>query len=123
MYETTTTRIEQTIYPTDIKVFYEDGDPYVSYKGVAIMYGDTYEIEIPKMDMVIHAIEDICETETQYGCGPFGESQNQVATRITRHLYAVEDVVFTATPIKKKMSKKDIEKELGYKIEIVGDKE
>ena len=97
----------------DIQVFIEDGHPYIHWVGILEDENGTYEIDIPKMDVNISAIVE--ESEVVDGI-------HFPKITLSRNIYVVEDnVTFYVNCKKKKMSKKDIEKELGYKVEIKED--
>ena len=112
-----TTYVGETITPKDIKVFYEDGKPYVEYRGIVKLGNDTYEIEIPKMDMVLTALESVVEQYWSWdiASGIFAPSSISVKQNVHVH----QDINFKLKPIKKRMTKADIEKKLGHKVEIV----
>lgn len=103
------------IEPTDIKVFYEEGKPYIHYKGVLHYMGDQYAIDIPKMDMVLKTLEHV----TEYSCTFDYKTEKVTKVPVLSECHAEHEVYFTADLIKKKMSKSEIEKELGYKVDIV----
>lgn len=103
------------IEPTDIKVFYEEGKPYIHYKGVLNYMGDQYAIDIPKMDMVLKTLEHV----TEYSCTFDYKREKVIKVPVLSECHAEHEVYFTADLIKKKMSKSEIEKELGYKVDIV----
>lgn len=114
-----TSYICDTIIPTNIKVFYENKRPYISYKGIFRYGNDEYEIEIPKMDMVLQTVEAIVD---RYYAEAFDHTgscilQHQIGVR--NEFYAHHDIAYTIKRIKSKMTKEEIEKELGYKIDIV----
>lgn len=97
----------------DIKVYLEDGQPYIRWVGEYQCNGDTFEVCIPKLDVNVHAIvKDNVEMTVD-------NHVNRIPITIRRDMYATEDdVFFTVTRKERKMTKEQIEKELGYKIEI-----
>lgn len=104
----------RTLKATDIKVYVEDGEPYIYWAGEFTDKGNTYRVEIPKMDIDIDAIVEEKPIEFDIGAKP-------VIPRIAfaRQFYTVQNGVnFSITCINRRMTKKQIEKELGYNIEI-----
>lgn len=114
-----TTYIGETIVPKDIKVFYEDGKPYVEYRGIVRFGNDTYEIEIPKMDMVLTALESVVVQCYEYAQGKLGCRLTSRSVPVVQNVHAYHNINFKLKPIKKCMTKADIEKKLGHKVEIV----
>ena len=99
---------------TDIKVFVENGEPYIYWAGEFTDKGNTYRIEIPKMDINIDAIVEDRPIEFCINTDPIIPK-----VAFARQLYTVQnDVTFSITCINRRMTKKQIEKELGYNIEI-----
>jgi len=103
-------RICKPITPTSVEVFYEDGRPYIKYTGTTVTdYGLTIQVEIPKMDLVLKEVT--CECEDYYsGKARIVSSQN---------IYVKHDQWCKITPLRRTCSKEDLEKELGYKLDIV----
>ena len=98
------------IRPTDLKIYYEDSTPYLDYKGIAETNCGKVEIHFPKMGLVLNGFE--CHRETIYnGCGPSVVTMKEWLTQ--------SDEFCTIKFIEKDMTKKQIEKELGYKVNIV----
>jgi hypothetical protein len=98
----------------DVSIFLEDGQYYIRYVGVINDGSDEYELVVPKMDINVTVI-----TQSIDECSYNGF--DTVPRRITlrRNIYTDHDVsAFTIRRVKKKMTKEQIEKELGYKIEI-----
>ncbi len=99
-----------SIKPTDLKIYYEDSTPYLDYKGIAETNYGKVEIHFPKMGLVLNNFE--CHRETL--CDGFG------ASVVTMQEYSTQsDEVFTIEVLERDMTKKQIEKELGYKVNIV----
>ena len=98
----------------DVNIFVEDGQCYLRYVGIISDGDDEYELTVPKMDMNITAITQSVDEACYKG-------RDAIPRKITlrRNIYVDHDAnVFTLRRIKKKMTKEQIEKELGYKIEI-----
>ena len=98
----------------DVSIFVEDGQCYLRYVGIISDGDDEYELTIPKMDINVTAIMQSVD-EARYE----GWDKNPRSVILRRNIY-VDHVAnaFTVRRIKKKMTKEQIEKELGYKIEI-----
>ena len=99
------------VKPTDLKIYYEDSTPYLDYKGVAETDYGKVEIHIPKMGLVINELE--CNSEALYN--GFGVSV------LTTRIYSAhsERETYIITTLERDMTKDQIEKELGYKVNIV----
>ncbi len=115
--ETIQNKICEQVIPTDIRVFYEDGRPYIYYKGKVVSRYDEWEIEIPKMDMVLNTLERIVDIE--YTVSVHGDMQRR--TPVCNQFYAEHDVAYRMRIAKRKMTQRDIERELGYKVDIIGE--
>lgn len=55
------------INPTDVKVYYEGGKPYLDYKGVASTDCRKVEIHIPKMGLNLTNIENVVDVKEENG--------------------------------------------------------
>lgn len=102
----------QGIKAKDIRIFIEDGQPYVYYVGEFTDGKNQFEITFPKMSMNITAITndviDLCD------CEPFFPT-----VAFARNIYVTqEDECFYVTCKEKEMTKEEIENVLGYKIRI-----
>lgn len=115
--ETIRDRIYEHVIPTDIRVFYEDGRPYIYYKGKLASRSEEWEIEIPKMDMAINTLERV--TVVREDVNLFGQTLH--IAPVCSEFFAVHDIAYRMRKIKKKMTKQDIERELGYKVDIIGE--
>lgn len=104
--------IESPVKPVSAEIFYEDGVPYMKYKGTTYMSnGLKVMVDIPKMSLELSGIE--CATETEYHTSAI----DRVMTSYKREFFAsTEGVAFTISPISRTCSKADLEKELGYKL-------
>lgn len=98
------------IKPTDLKIYYEDNTPYLDYKGIAETNYGKVEFHFPKMALILNEVE--CNTE-MFGCGR-GESVVTMRECLTR-----SKEFFTIKTLERNMTKNQIEKELGYKVNIV----
>ena len=98
----------------NISIFVEDGQPYIHWVGEFSNGNDVYEVDIPKMDVNI----DVIVEDRPIEFDTLGHVSNPKIS-FARHFYAVQDDVEFAVACKKReMTKEQIEKELGYKINI-----
>lgn len=102
--------ITNDILPVSAEIFYEDGTPYIKYVGKTISDdGTEYKVEIDKLSLVINGLEGYSETLFN----------GRVSIPIKRQFFAnTNDVAFKLILIKRKCTIADLEKELGYKIEL-----
>lgn len=110
-------KICEQVIPTDIRVFYENEKPYVYYKGKMISESGEWEIEIPKMSMVLNTLERIIDTNDVTNAS--GNIMYRIP--VCNQFFAAHDVAYTLRSIKRKMTKSQIERSLGYSIDIVGE--
>lgn len=101
--------IAQPIKPTDVKVYYEDERLYLDYKGIVNTNFGKAEIHIPKMSLEIHEIEDSCEYYNEFTERP---------ALVKYQCFASSREFYDIKILERDMTKKEIEKELGYKINI-----
>lgn len=107
--------ISSNIQPTDVKIYFENGVPYLDYTGTCYMNdGCKYKIHIPKVGLTLTSTE--LESDTCY------DYLGHVRTILPCfQLYACGDEIFTVEVIEREVSKRQLEKELGYKINIKED--
>ena len=103
--------VDSYIHPTDVKIYYENNVPYMEYRGITKDFNnDTCEVYLRKIPLTISTIT---YTDNLY-------EPNEV--EIT--FIGLEDK-FSGIyrpefkTIEKNMTKAQIEKELGYKINII----
>ena len=110
----TTQMIFDKITPTDVRVYIEDGVPYLDYIGTVMTGMGKAKVHIPKIGLNITAVskeEDIVDSYDMYN--------NKVASIRTRlEIFAENDRWCECKIIEREMSKEQIEKELGYKVKI-----
>ena len=106
--------ITSPIKPVSAEIFYEDGVPYMKYKGTTYMdNGLKVMIDIPKMSLALSEI--VCATEAEYHTSAI----DKVMTSYKREFFAsTEGIAYKITPISRKCSKVDLEKELGYRLNL-----
>ena len=96
------------IFPTDAKIYYEDGSPYMEYKGITYDWrNDKVEVYFPKISLNISEVQLMEETN--------GYETLDVTFSVQG--FKLKKPVFTT--IERTMTKAQIEKELGYKVNIV----
>ena len=104
--------IDRPIQPVSAEIFYEDGVPYIKYKGTTCLNnGIKVMVEIPKLSLVISGIES--NTESEY------DMRQHRMTSFKREFFATtNDVAFLVKTLSRTCSKADLEKELGYKLNL-----
>lgn len=109
-------KIDSQIVPVSAEIFYEDGVPYMKYKGTTyISNGTKVMVEIPKMSLALDTIEDT--TEIDYYTNSNG--RHRVVSSFKREFFATQEgVAYTVTTLSRTCSKADLEKELGYKLNL-----
>lgn len=100
-----------SITPTDLRIYYEDSTPYLDYKGTAVMGYDKVEVHIPKMKLNIDLSWDY---DVYLNIDPTMPVAN-MECRCGAH----SKEFFTIKVLEKDMIKDQIEKALGYKVNIV----
>lgn len=101
------------IKPKDVKIFYEDGVPYLDYVGTASCdNGFKVQVKIPKMSLKLENIT--IDTETINEIHKFG-----ISIHTEKRIYSVDEQYAIIEPIEREVTKEDLEKELGYKLNIV----
>ena len=102
------------ITSTDVRVYIEDGVPYLDYIGTVMTNMGKTKVHIPKIGLDITAVSKEEETVDSYDI-----YDNRVASIRTRlEIFAENDRWCECKIIEREMSKEQIEKELGYKIKI-----
>ena len=109
-------KIESDVMPVSAEIFYEDGVPYMKYKGTTYMSnGVKVQIDIPKMSLKLSAIKD--RTEVDYQTNFNGK--HRVISSFKREFFATQDdIAYTIKTLSRTCSKADLEKELGYKLNL-----
>lgn len=105
--------ISSGVHPTDVKIYIEDGVPYLDYVGTFYATDDSKcKVHFPKIGLTFSKVtQEKEEEEYDY----FGYKQ-RVITKFD--IFAVDDKWATFEVIEREMSKKQLEKELGYKLNI-----
>ena len=109
-------RMVQPVVPVSVEVFYEDKRPYIKYVGTTELdNGMKIQIEIPKMDLVL---KELVREEETYEA--IWHNQPYKKVTVSQNIYVKHDQLFNIVPIERTCTKKDLEKELGYKLNIKG---
>ena len=107
--------ISSNIQPTDVKIYVENGAPYLDYTGTCYMSdGCKCKIHIPKVGLTLTNIKSESDACYDY-------LEHAKTTLPWFQIYACGDEIFTFEVIEREVSKKQLEKELGYKINIKED--
>lgn len=102
------------ITPIDVRVYIENGIPYLDYIGVEETNWGKVKIHIPKIGLDITAI-----TQEEDIVSAYGSNNKKLASIRTRfEIFAENDKWCEYKILEREMSKEQIEKELGYKIKI-----
>ena len=107
-----------SVTPKDVKIFVEDGMPYLDYTGeVKTSKGVSARIHIPKMSLQLKTIE--CSKEEYYNEGYNARSHPREFYRWETEIFCGGDCgSVSITPVKRECRLEDLERELGYKINI-----
>lgn len=104
------------IHPTDVKVYMENNKPYLEYTGVIDRGDEKIKVYFPKIDLTFNVLEQFVDEQYYYDRWdvPIGRvflsHQVMVGNTKTAYEYKV---------IERTMTKKELEKKLGYKVKIV----
>lgn len=105
--------ISSSIHPTDVKIYIEDDVPYLDYVGTFYAADcSKCKVHFPKIGLTFSKVtQEKEEEEYDY----FGYKQ-RIITKFD--VYAIDDKWATFEVIERDVSKKQLEKELGYKLNI-----
>lgn len=104
--------ISGNITPTDVKIYMEDGCPYLDYTGKCFdTCGNTYTVHFPKVGLTLTNIETQKKSEYDY-------MYTGRKIRSSLQVFAKNDEFFSFEVVKREVSKKQLEKEFGYKLDI-----
>lgn len=105
--------ITSSITPTDVKIYTEDGIPYLDYIGM--FYGSDgckCKVHIPKIGLTFSQVtQEKEEEEYDYFC----YKQNVL---MNFNVFVSDDKFWEFEILEREVSKKHLEKELGYKLNI-----
>lgn len=106
----------RSIIPTDVSIYYEDGMPYLDYTGITrTADGCEVKMHIPKISLVYNVIENKYIDRDVY------DRHGAIGVKLSQEILIKNDEWFDAQIIKRQMTKKQIEKELGYQVAIMED--
>lgn len=104
--------ITSPILPTDVKIYTEDGVPYLDYTGTFYASdGCKCKIHLPKIGLTFSQVTQEQETEYDY----FGYKRKVL---MNFNIFASDDKFYEFEIIEREVSKKQLEEELGYKLNI-----
>lgn len=105
--------IESPLTPTAVKIYTEDSVPYLDYTGTCYINGCKCKIHLPKIGLgFTNVIQE--EDNTTYDiCG--GHKQKIV---LDFRVFVTDGKFYTYEILERDVSKKQLEKELGYKLNI-----
>jgi len=106
----------QSLIPTDVKIYYEDSMPYLDYTGITrTADGCEVKMHIPKISLVYNVIENKYIDRDVY------DRHGDIGVKLNQEIMIKNGEWFDAQIIKRQMTKKQIEKELGYQVTIMED--
>lgn len=107
--------ITSSITPTDVKIYTEDGIPYLDYIGMFYdSDGCKCKVHIPKIGLTFSQItQEKEEEEYDY----FGYKQKVL---MNFNVFVSDNKFWEFEIIEREVSKKQLEKEFGYKLNIKG---
>lgn len=98
--------ISSKLIPTDVKVYADDGELYLDYTGkIKFDDGSWLKIHIPKMSLVIDSIKQV-------------EEHNEFGFVASYNVCVESERFFDVELLERTVTKEQLEKELGYKINI-----
>lgn len=108
--------IESPLTPTDVKIYTEDGVPYLDYTGTCYMSdGCKYKIHLPKVGLNFTQVTQKEESDIYDICG------YKQKILLDFRVLVTDGKFYTYEILERDVSKKQLEKELGYKLNIKGD--
>lgn len=109
----TNCQIVEDIVPLEASIFYEDEKPFMRYVGkTQLSNGMKVKVEIPKMDLTIKEIE-LNTYSTGTAC------YNDKIYKREFHVVGKSSIIISE--IERTVSLQELEKELGYKINLTHD--
>lgn len=103
--------IDSKITPTDVKIYVENGTPYLDYTGICYASnGDKIKVHFPKIDLTLTITQE--EDEEWKYQWPSRKILTKFNVCVSNDKWATFEVV------EREVSKKQLEKELGYKLNI-----
>ena len=107
-YNEVITTFDSVVLPVDAKIFYENHKPYLEYTGIVTgANGEKVKIHLPKISL------EFQETEIKF------DRDMMTTTFSSQTLIQSPKDKMTLQIMTRNMTKKEIEKELGYKVNII----
>ena len=78
------------VIPKDVSIFYEDGVPFIKYRGTTYVDGRKVEVSIPKMDLYLREINTLADVKYESRTG-----ECVVPVRYRQDVYTIKDSFFT----------------------------
>jgi hypothetical protein len=105
----------ECILPKEVRIYYEDGNPFLDYYGYAQVNGKNAIIHFPKIDLKFTTIENETIRDRDY---------SNYTTRVTmrQNVYVYDNKYYEVEILPVAMTKSEIEQVLGYPVNIVEDK-
>ena len=104
--------IDSNITPTDVKIYVENGTPYLDYTGICYASnGDKIKVHLPKVGLTFTNITQEKDEEWEYQLG-----SRKILTKF--NVCALNGKLATLEVLEREVSKKQLEKELGYKLNM-----
>lgn len=107
------------LIPTDVRIYYEGGMPYLDYTGTAQTEFGKVKVRLPKISLAYNVIENKYAYEERNVCDNLGVSVNKYIVKLSQEVMVKNDGYFVVEIIEREMTKEQIEKQLGYKVKIV----
>ena len=108
--------INESIKPVSVIIYYENGEPYLNYVGeTRLTNGYHVQVEIPKLSLELNKVDSVWEERSEY-----------IGKILYLNGYMQEMFVgndnktrMNIIPLERDMTKEELEKELGYKINLI----
>lgn len=117
--------IDSNITPTDVKIYVENGIPYLDYTGTCYMSdGCKCKIHLPKVGLNFTQVIQAEDSEylDLYGYKPSYKQHKQHKILLDFSVLVTDGMFYTYEILERDVSKKQLEKELGYKLNIKEEK-
>ena len=108
--------INESIKPVSVSIYYENGVPYLNYVGeTRLTNGYHVHVEIPKMSLELNKVDSVWEDKSEY------IGKRLYLKGYMQEMFAGNDnkTRMNIIPLERDMTKEDLEKELGYKINLI----
>lgn len=105
--------IESPLKPTDVKIYTENGTPYLDYTGTCHINGCKCKIHLPKVGLEFTNVIQEEDNATYDICGSYKQK-----IVLDFRVFVTDGKFYTYEILERDVSKKQLEKELGYKLNI-----